>query len=298
MLQKIGFIGTGIMGQPMSVNILNQGYDLMVWNRTIGKTGLYQATGARVAETPREVGEWADVLILMLTGPEAIDAVLAGDRGALTGKTAARTLINMSTVPPDYTIRLGAALQDQKIAFLDAPVTGTRKPAEEGGLVILAGGDAEKISEMEPLLLAMGKKVIRCGPVGQGSAMKMAFNLLLGTLMAGLCEAVNLGRGSGLPFDTVMEALRSGPLDCGLFGLKSDMLEQDDFPAQFPLRHMAKDLRFALKTADEKGIATPVGQALFQLYRQGDWDALGDMDFAAVKKVLDAMNDASEEGAR
>ena len=121
--------------------------------------------------------------------------------------------------------------------------------------------------------------------------MKMAVNLLLGILAAGLSEAVNLGQRCGLSTETLLETLLAGPMGCPLFEFKRPMLINDAYDPQFPLKHMAKDVRFALRTADETGAATPLGHVLFQLYRQGVGHGLADMDFAAVKKVLEAMND-------
>ncbi len=294
MKQKIGFIGMGIMGQPMSRNILKAGYDVMVYNRTVEKTHPLKEAGAAVASTPKEIADWADVMILMLTGPEAIDAVLNGETGVLAGKASGKVLINMSTVSPAYSRAMDRILKAESVVFIDAPVSGSKKPAEEGTLIILASGPEEKVTELEPLLLCMGKKVVYCGEAGKGSAMKMMVNLLLGIMMEGLCEAINFGQKCGLTVDSMLDVILSGPLSCGLYNLKTEMMKQDEFPPQFPLKHMLKDIRFVLQTADENGAATPAGHTIFQLYRQAQGHGLSDMDFAAVKKVLKSMSD--EEG--
>ena len=158
-------------------------------------------------------------------------------------------------------------------------------------MVILAGGPQESINNLEPLFLSLGKKVIYCGEAGQGSAMKMTVNLLLALMMEGISESVNLAQQLDLDTGLVLNAILAGPLGCGLFNLKADMLRQHDFPVQFPLKHMAKDLRFVLQTADEAGAAVPAAHAVFQLYRQGVGLGNGDLDFAAVKKTLEALND-------
>lgn len=288
---KVGFIGMGIMGQPMCKNVLKAGYEVTVWNRASDKTAPLAEAGAAVAASPKAAAENSDVIILMLTGPEAIDAVLAGEEGVLAGISPGKPLINMSTVSPAYSRQLDERLRAASVVLIDAPVSGSKKPAEEGTLIILAGGPEDKVAESEPLLLSMGRKVVCCGEAGQGSAMKMAVNLLLGIMMEGLCEAINFGQKCGLSAEVMLETFLAGPLSCGLFNLKTDMLKTGDFPPQFPLRHMTKDLRFVLQTADENGAAAPMGAALFRLYRQAVGHHLGDMDFAAVKKVLEAMND-------
>ncbi|RPJ18120.1 MAG: NAD(P)-dependent oxidoreductase, partial [Desulfobacteraceae bacterium] len=221
------------------------------------------------------------------------DQVLDGPQGVLAGLDAGKTIVNMSTVPPSYSRHLFERLKTRSIAAIDAPVYGSKKPAEEGTLVILAGGPQAKVKEMEPLLLSMGKKVVYCGEAGQGSSMKMVVNLLLSIMATGLAEAVNLGQKCGLSTETILETVLSGPTQCPLFEFKKPMLISDNYGAQFALKHMAKDLRFILQTADETGAAVPAGHVVFQLYRAAMGRGLSDKDYAAVKKVIEAMSDPS-----
>jgi len=291
MTRKIGFIGMGIMGQPMAANVHNGGYELMVYNRTREKAAMLAQERILIADTPAELVDWADIIILMLTGPEAIDAVLYSTDGILSANPAEKILINMSTVSPAYTRNLEKCLDAGNITFIDAPVSGSKKAAIDGTLIILASGPKESVDYLEPLLLSMGQKVVFCGNAGQGSAMKMTVNLLLGIMMEGLCESLNLAQQLNLEKDLVLDSILAGPLGCGLFKLKSEMLKQNDFPVQFPLKHMAKDLRFILQTADEAGAAVPAAHAAFQLYRHGVGLGNGDLDFTAVKKSLEALSD-------
>jgi 3-hydroxyisobutyrate dehydrogenase-like beta-hydroxyacid dehydrogenase len=293
MAMKVAFIGLGIMGQPMAKNVIKKGYPLSVYNRTAEKAIPLKEAGAVVAVTPKEAAKAANVVILMLTGPEAVDGVMDGPEGVLEGLEPGQTVINMSTVPPAYAKALSWRLQSHRVIAIDAPVSGSRKPAEDGALVILAGGPEDKVKEMEPLLLTMGKKIIYCGQAGQGSSMKIAVNLLLGIMAAGLCEAVNLGQKCGLSTATMLETMLSGPMGCALFEFKKPMLISGTYAAQFPLKHMEKDLKFAIQTADEAGAAVPGGHTAFQLYRQALGRGLADMDFGAVKKVFEAMSDPS-----
>ena len=292
MALKVGFIGLGIMGQPMAQNVVNGGYELTVFNRSSEKAKPLADAGATVAPTPKAVADASDVIILMLAGPEAIDAVLEGSEGLIAGMKKNQILVNMSTVSPQYSRQLAEVVIPKAVVTIDAPVSGSRKPAEEGALVILAGGPKEKVTETEPLLMCMGKKVIYCGDVGQGSSMKMAVNLLLGIMAAGLSEAVNFGQKCGLDTATMLETMLAGPMGCALFEFKKPMLIDNQFSAQFPLKHMTKDIRFALQTADEKGAMVPIGHTAFQLYRQSVGLGLSDMDFAAVKKVFERISDS------
>ncbi len=290
-MKKIGFIGLGIMGTPMARNILKGGYPLVVYNRTLEKAEPLKAEGATVASSPKALADVSDVVIIMVTGPEAIDAVLEAPEGLLQADLQGKVVVNMSTVSSSYTEALQERLQAKGAVFVDAPVSGSKKPAEEATLVILGAGPEDTLKEIEPVLLTMGKKVVYCGQVPMGSKMKLAINLLLGAMMEALAEALNFAEKMGITRDLFLETVLSGPLGCGLFSVKKEMLLKGDYPTQFPLKHMLKDLRFALQEADSQGAALPVGHSIFQIYRQALGKGLGDEDFAAVKKVLEAMSD-------
>ncbi|MEW6387235.1 MAG: NAD(P)-dependent oxidoreductase [Thermodesulfobacteriota bacterium] len=286
MRRKIGFMGLGIMGTAMAANVRRAGYHLLVYNRTPGKTEQLTELGAGVASSPQALAQATEVIILMVTGPEAIQGLLWGPEGAAPALDSRKVLINMSSVSPRFTRDLARQLAPTGVAFIDAPVSGTKKPAEEGALLILAGGDQEKVTELTPLLSTMGKKVIYCGEIGQGSMMKMTINLLLGLMMAGLAETLNFGRLGGLPLDAMLDVVFSGPLNCGLFQVKAPMLETQDYPPNFPLKHMTKDSKFIVDTAYDLGAPVPLGQILLHLYRLGVGQNLGDQDFAAIARVL------------
>lgn len=287
MQEKVGFIGLGIMGSPMAANLARAGFGLTVYNRTPAKAAPLAKLGARVADTPAAVAD-ADTVVLMLTGPDAIDAVLAGPGGLLSRDLGGKRIVNMSTVPPAYAKALGQRLAARGALPIDAPVSGSKAPAEAGTLLVLAGGEDAAIDAAEPLFTAMGKAVVRCGPVGAGSAMKMSVNLLLSTMMAGLAEAMNLGERNGLDAALLLDTVQAGPLGCGLFAMKRDMLVNDAYPAQFPLRHMAKDLGFIREAARDAGAPLPLGERVAALYAAGE----GELDFAAVRRVYEGLDPA------
>jgi 3-hydroxyisobutyrate dehydrogenase-like beta-hydroxyacid dehydrogenase len=285
-------MGLGIMGSAMAANIQRAGYPLMVFNRSSARTDTWAARGVGVASSPKALAQATEVIILMVTGPEAIDEILWGPQGAAAALNERKVLINMSSVSPQYTRDLQQKLDPLGVSFIDAPVSGTKKPAEDGTLLILAGGPEGQVAELTPLLSTMGKKVIYCGEAGQGSMMKMAINLLLGIMMTGLAETVNFGLLGGLSLETILEVIFSGPLNCGLYQMKADMLRQEDYPPNFPLKHMTKDSKFILDTAYQTGAPTPLGQMILHLFRQGVARGWGDADFAAVARVLQYLNPA------
>lgn len=290
MQEKIGFLGLGIMGLAMARNIARSGYPLTVYNRTPKTDPELSRLGVQVASHPQELAAAADIVIAMLTGPAALDQVLWGPQGAVPVLKAGQVLINMSTVSPQYTQQLAGKLADTGITLIDAPVSGTKKPAEEGKLLILAGGDPEKIEALEPLFKTMGQKVIYCGRVGQGSMMKMANNLLLAVMMGGLAESVNFGLQGGLSWESLVEVILSGPLGCGLFQMKAAEIQEGTYPPSFPLKHTTKDLKFVLDTAYTSGSPVPLGQIMLHLYRIGVGQNWGDLDVAAIFKVFEHLN--------
>ena len=283
---QVGFAGMGIMGVPMSLNILKAGHGLAVYNRNPEKCAPVVDSGAQHAGTPEELARGAEVLVLMLTGPEAVDAVLFGELGAAGALGPGKTVVNMSSVGPEYSRDLAERVRATGAGFVDAPVAGSRKPAEDGALVILAGGEPMDLDRVEPLLLCMGKKVVRCGEAGAGSAMKMANNILLGTMVAGMAQLMRFGGAGGLDRRTLLDVVLNGPMSCMLFQLKEPLFESEEFAAQFPLKHVAKDLRFAREAAQGYGLDAGFLDAVLGLYQRAEDQGLGEEDFAAVYKMF------------
>jgi 3-hydroxyisobutyrate dehydrogenase-like beta-hydroxyacid dehydrogenase len=290
MKQKIGFMGLGIMGTPMAANLLKAGYPVMVYNRSPEKAEPLVKQGAGLASHPENLAKAAEVIIAMVTGPEALHDLLWGANGAGKALNSSKTFINMSSVSPRHTRELAAQLEPTGALFIDAPVSGTKKPAEDGTLIILAGGPQDKVQELEPLFGAMGKKVVYCGAAGQGSMMKMFINLLLGMMMEGFAEVLNFGRLGGLSVPAMLDTVFSGPLNCGLFQMKAPNLEKKSYPTAFPFKHMTKDIKFVLDTAYELKAPVPVAQTLLHLFQSGVAQGWGDEDISAIARVLEGLN--------
>ncbi len=290
MKQKIGFLGLGIMGGAMAANILRAGYPLMVYNRTAAKSEPLAQTGAGVASNPRHLAQATEVIIAMVTGPEALNDLLWGQEGAVAAFNEKKVFINMSSVSPSFTRELAERLAPTGVIFIDAPVSGTKKPAEDGALVILAGGREEAVTGLEPLFLTMGKKVIYCGPLGQGSMMKMFINLLLGVMMAGFAECLNFGKMGGLDLEAMLDTVYSGAMNAPMFQVKAANLREKNYPPAFPLKHLSKDAKFVVDTAFETGAPVPLGQMLLHLYRLGVAQGWGDEDISAIARVMEHLS--------
>ncbi len=290
MKPQIGFMGLGIMGAAMAANVLKAGYPLLAYNRTAAKAEPLARMGARVAANPKILAQEAQIIIAMVTGPEALYDLLFGPEGAAEALGPGKVFINMSSVSPAFTRELAIQVAGMGAGFIDAPVSGTKKPAEEGTLVILAGGKQEAVKELEPLFLSMGKKVINCGKAGQGSMMKMFINLLLGVMMEGFAEAINFGRLGGLDLEAMLETVYSGAMNAPMFQVKAPNIKGKNYPAAFPFKHLCKDAKFVLDTAYETGAPVPAGQILLHLCRAGVAQGWGDEDISAIMKVMEHLS--------
>ncbi len=290
MTTKVGFIGLGAMGSRMAHNIRKGGYALGVYNRSPQRTEPFRAEGLTVYTSPAEAVADCDTVIIMVTDPSALADVLAGDEGLLTGlgaETVRSTLvINMSTVSPEATLAAAAGVGDAGGRFVDAPVSGTVKPAEEGTLVVLAGGDPADIDAAEPVLKTMGKAVVRCGAVGQATRMKLVLNLMLAGMMQTLAEGLSLAESQNIEGAAVLEALAGGPMGAGLYQMKGGMMLNNEFGKQFSVDLLFKDLNLVLDTAGRARLPLPMTAAVRESFSAARGLGYGDEDMAAVIKVL------------
>lgn len=282
---KIGFMGLGIMGAPMCRNILARGHELTVFNRTASKAEPLREAGAVVAATPAELAEASDVVVTMVTDHGAVDGLLFGGKGALRALRG-KTFVNMSTVLPEYSRLLAHRLEENGTRFVDAPVSGSSTAAEKAGLIILAGGDPELVDSLEPLFGAIGCKTVHCGEAGQGSMMKLANNLVLSVMLQGVAEGMRFGIEGNLDRETIMEVLLSGPMASQLLEFKKTMLVQSEFPAQFPLKDMAKDVNLIAETTGNLPLEFPCATAAGIQFNHAVSLGFGEEDCAAIFKLL------------
>jgi len=284
---RIGFVGLGIMGSRMAARLLGQGHELAVWNRTAGKAAPLAARGARAAPSPAEAARDAEVLFSMLSTPEAVrESAVARPDTFLPSLRPGRIWADCTTVDPASCRAMAREAAARGVRFVEAPVAGSLLPAERGELVFLAGGEAADVEEVRPLLLAMGKKVVHGGPVGAGSAMKLAVNILLGGAMTSFAEALRLGSALGVPRATLFEALLGVPAAAPFLAGKRRKIEEGEYGAEFPLRWLHKDLHLAATAAYAEGIALPVTNAMKELLALAAGAGLGEQDISAVCAFL------------
>lgn len=285
-MQKFGFIGLGFMGSAMAKNLLKAGFQVTVWNRSQEKTGPLKVLGAESAETPQAVIEGCSVTFTMLADPAAAKAVCFGKYGVLNGIGAGKGYVDMSTVDAVTSREISAAVTARGGRFLEAPVSGSRRPAEEGTLIILAAGDRSLYDEATPAFAKMGKKALYLGEVGHGANMKLVVNMVMGGMMAIFCEGLALGEQAGLAAADILDVIDAGAMANPMFRLKGGLISQGDFTAAFPLRYMQKDLRLAVALGDEIGQPLFSAAAANEAFKRARQMGFSDEDFSALAKAI------------
>jgi 3-hydroxyisobutyrate dehydrogenase/glyoxylate/succinic semialdehyde reductase len=284
---KIGFIGLGIMGSRMAANLRKKGHELVVHNRTRQKADALLAGGAIWAPSPADVAKQVKVIFTMLSKPDAVaETALTGKHGFLNRLAAGSLWVDCSTVNPSFSRLMANEAGQRKVRFIDAPVGGTKGPAEEGQLLFFAGGEQKDVEEAMPLLEAMGKAVFHVGGHGMGTSMKMVNNLILAQAMVAFSEALVLGESLGFSRDMLFQTLLSSPVTAPFLSFKRAKIEAGDFVAEFPLQWMHKDAQLVAETAYETGVALPATNVVKEVYALAVRNGLGEEDFSAVYKML------------
>jgi glyoxylate/succinic semialdehyde reductase len=285
-MKQFGFLGLGIMGSAMARNLVKAGYPVTVWNRSPGKTEELAQLGASVAISPAAVMAGCDITFAMLADPAAAREVCFGKDGVLSATTAGKGYLDFSTVDATTSREIGGAITARGGRFLEAPVSGSKKPAEEGTLIILTAGDRTLHDETLPFLEKLGKKILYLGEVGNGARMKIVVNMIMGGMMASLCEGIALGEKSDLNVTDILQVLDAGALANPLFRLKGGGIMADSYTTAFPLKHMQKDLRLALEMGDEMVQPLPCTAAVNELFKGAKQAGLGEEDFSALFKTV------------
>ncbi|WP_433745615.1 NAD(P)-dependent oxidoreductase [Falsibacillus pallidus] len=282
----IGFIGLGIMGSRMAGNLLNAGNELVVHNRTKEKADDLLDKGAVWADSARKAAEQVDVLYTMLANPAAVEDAAFGEDGFLEGLKEGSLWVDCSTVNPAFSRKMAEEAKKRGIRFLDAPVAGSKIPAEKGELVFVVGGSQEDLEEVESHMKAMGKAIQYQGENGKGTSMKLVINLMLAQTMAAFSEAVSFGESIGLEKETVLETLLGGPTTAPFLNGKKEKLLAGDYSPEFPLEHMQKDMQLVAQTAFEHETALPIANTTKEIYALAKQQGYKDQDFSAIYEFL------------
>lgn len=290
-MENVGFIGLGKMGIPMVKNIMNSGYDIIVYNRSKDKTEQFKKNGVNIAKNPREVVEFSKYTITMLTDSEAVKSVFYGQDGILNALGPGKIFIDMSTISPQVSIELAKMVESKNAEMIDAPVTGSVPAAEKAELTIMVGGKFETFEKTKKLLSSMGKNIIYIGTNGYGLKMKMINNIILGANMAILSEAILLGEANGIDPELQFKVLSTGSAYSKVMDIKKENIIKNEFPPMFNLEHEMKDLNYAMEMAKSSTFPLIITSEISQIYEIASKKGLGKLDFSAIYKALRSVYD-------
>ncbi len=285
---RVGFIGIGAMGTPMSENLLRAGFPLTVYDRLPARTESFAARRVPVAANCADVARQSDVVITMIGQvAEELEAVL-GPGGVLEGAHPGLTLIDTSTVGIVASKRMASAAREKGVAFLDAAVSGSVGPAREAKLGFMVGGDREALAAVRPVLSAMGERIHHVGPNGAGSAMKVIVNLMIGMTVLAVAETLTLGRRAGLEPGQMLEILGETAVSSPHLKNKGKMMIERQFEPAFALKYMQKDFDLIMEAAHELKTPLFASAIAHQVYTAANVAGYGDLDYAAVVKFLES----------
>lgn len=287
---KIGFIGLGIMGSRMVKNLAASGYKVFIYNRTIEKAQQLESDRIEAQSSPAAVAEASDVIITMLSTPEVVQEVALGDNGFIPSMGSGKVWIDCSTVNPSFSEQMAEMCEQMGFNYLDAPVTGSLTPAENGELVFLVGGKKSIVKYCTPLFKAMGKKTIHVGDSGKGSALKLVNNLVMGLSMYAFMEGLSLGDSLGIEKSKVFDLMDGSPIAAPMVQMKKKKILTDEYSAEFPLQWLQKDLHLAAQTAYEQGISLPGTNIIKEIFALAAKHGLAEEDFSAIYPFISKKN--------
>ncbi|QNF32177.1 NAD(P)-dependent oxidoreductase [Adhaeribacter swui] len=284
-LKNIGWIGLGKMGTPMARKLVDAGYSVTVYNRSKEKEAALRSSGVSSAESPAQLMQQATVIFLMVSDDAATREIFTNEQGLLQAQATGKIIINMSTVSPGVSQEMANLCQQQQHHYLDAPVSGSVKQAEEGQLVIMVGGEEAVFNQVKPILDQLGKLTLRVGNTGAGNTAKLAINTLLGFYAQGLAEAVIFAQQRGIQPQDLLTLIGNSALGNIFTKLKGEAILANNFQPAFALKHIAKDLRLA----QQEGSHTPLAEVVQATFEQAE-PSLGEEDIIAIIKHLSAEN--------
>jgi 3-hydroxyisobutyrate dehydrogenase len=278
----VAVLGTGVMGGPMARNIARSGLTVRAWNRTTDRARPLERDGATVAERPQDAVLGADVAMTMLADAAA---TLQVAEAILPALSADAVWLQAGTIGIDATEQCAELAQRHGVAFLDAPVLGTLKPAQDGTLTVLASGPDDAVSRCDPIFRAVGARTVRLGVAGQATRLKLAVNAWVLALTEGTAEAVALAKGLGLELSHMLDALDGGPTDSPYFRAKSKLMDDGEYPVSFTLRLAAKDARLMERAAERAGVDLPLVRAVSERLAAAVEAGYGEEDMAATYRL-------------
>jgi 3-hydroxyisobutyrate dehydrogenase-like beta-hydroxyacid dehydrogenase len=286
-MDRIGFLGLGIMGSRMAANLRRAGYELVVWNRTRATAEAWAVEhGAAVADTPADVAAACEVAITMVVDGEQVRSVA---EAMLQAEVEDRLLVDMSTIGPAAARDVAARLGERGWRFMDAPVTGSSPKAQDGTLTIMAGGAAEDFARAAPLFDAMGALVLHVGEVGHGQMVKLVNNAVAAVNAATVAQALLVGQATGTDLDALVQVMSAGSGGSAILDLKAGPMRAHDYTTLFKLEHMLKDVRLCLEECERSGVPFPAAAEAREALSAAMSRGHAEDDFAAVLEPFEGM---------
>lgn len=289
----IGFIGLGVMGTPMALNLARAGTPLVAWSRSGGSFDALRAAGAHIADTIDEVYAQCRTVILMLANDAAIDATLGRGTPDFATRVQGHLIVNMGTTSTDVSRQLGADIRAAGGRYVEAPVSGSRKPAETGQLVVMLAGEPDDVAAIRALVQPLCRDSFVCGAVPSALAMKLAVNLFLITMVTGLTESVHFAERQGIDLALFADVLNAGPMASDVSRVKLGKLVAQDYSVQAAITDVLKNSRLVAEAARSIGIASPLLDASHALYGETEALGLGTSDMVAVIRAIEQRTAAS-----
>jgi len=285
-MKRIAFLGLGLMGAAMARRLLDHGFDLTVWNRTGRRADALVSAGARLAATPTDAARGSDAVIAMLADDEASRAVWLGEAAALPAMEPGSLAMDSGTLTVEWVRELGAQAVARGVAFLDAPVTGSKPQAEQGTLNFLVGGDAATVERAGPLFKAMGRGQVHVGPAGSGALLKLINNFMCGVQLASLGEAMAMAQRSGLDLRRTADVLAAGSPGSPIVKMVVERMVARDYTPNFLVPLMVKDLTYVMETFAAEGIELADARAARERFIEAAAAGYQGQDVAAVVEPL------------
>jgi 3-hydroxyisobutyrate dehydrogenase len=288
-LKRIGFIGLGLMGSGMSMNILKAGFPLTVWNRTESKMKPLIEAGAKGASSPKKVAEESDVIISIVTDSSDVEEVILGQNGVIHGAKSGTIVIDMSTISPSVTKSISGKLGKKDVKMLDAPVSGGAIGARDGTLSIMVGGEDNTFKDALPVFEAMGKTITHVGGNGMGQTVKLVNQILVGMTILGVAEALMFAKKSGADLEKCHQAVAGGAAGSWQLTNNGARLLKGDHEPGFKIKDYLKDLRLIMEAAADANMPLIGTSVVHQMFRSLEAEGLTDKGTQAVVKAIEKL---------
>ena len=289
-IERVGFLGLGIMGSRMAANVARAGFPLAVWTHTPGKATTWASEhGATAFSTPAELAAHSDVVVSMVVDGGQVSSILVGSDGVIEAARPGLLCVDMSTIGPADTRMIGAALGERGVGMLDAPVTGSSPRAEDGSLTIMVGGARESFDRVRGLLESMGKLIVYVGELGQGQMLKLINNSLGAANAAAVAEALLLAQATGIDLDAFVEVTSAGSGASTQLALKSGPMREHDYTTLFKTAHLLKDVRLCLQQAETAGVPFPAAAHARDVLSATMARGHADDDYAAIIEAAEGF---------